>query len=158
LWTVAVARPVHLVFEFDRLRVVHVVDIPEELLSRTPPGIEAEPWNGPTLLAVRPFADADEKLSATLQALQGVQLAARPDLWQPYDAARRRVLAAAHPVETLKRRIPAQAAAVDVALARNGLDPARTLYLPMNSRKLAWTAFLDSQTANVVGFAPIDSF
>src|SRR3954447_23361508 len=31
LWTVAVARPVHLVFEVDRLRVVHAIDIPDEL-------------------------------------------------------------------------------------------------------------------------------
>jgi hypothetical protein len=32
------------------------------------------------------------------------------------------------------------------------------LYLPMVSRKLAWTAFLDPKTAQVVGFAPLDSF
>ena len=59
LWTVAVARPGHLVFEFDRLRVVHSVDIPEELLARTPPGIDAEPWHGPTPLAVRPFRSSE---------------------------------------------------------------------------------------------------
>jgi len=28
----------------------------------------------------------------------------------------------------------------------------------MISRKTAWTAFIDRQTANVVGFAPLDSF
>jgi len=123
LWTVAVARPVHLVFEFDRLRVVHAIEIPEELASHVPAGIDAEPWSGPTLLAVRPFHNAQEKLSATLEALDGVQLAARPDLWQPYDAARPRVLAAAQPVDALKRRLPGQAAAVDSALQKAGLVP-----------------------------------
>lgn len=158
LWTVAAARPVHLVFEFDRLRVVHSVDIPEELLARTPPGITAEPWAGPTLLAVRPFHSAREKFDVTMEALRGVQAAARPDLWQTYDAARPRIAAAAQPVEALKRKLPAEAAHIDAALQRAGRDAAHTSYLPMISRKTAWTAFIDPQTADVVGFAPVDSF
>lgn len=158
LWTVAVARPVHLVFEFDRLRVVHDVDIPEELRAKAPAGIVAEPWTGPTLVAVRPFRDANEGMAATMAALQGVQLGARPDLWQTWDDAKPRVLAAAHTAEALRRNRPAQAALVDAAMRRTGRDPARTLYLPVVARKTAWTAFLDPQTAAVVGFAPLDSF
>jgi hypothetical protein len=158
LWTVAVARPVHLVFEVDRLRVVHALDIPEELFDRAPPGIRIEPWSGPTLLAVRPFRNADESFSATMEALQGVQLASRPDLWQPYEAARTRILAAAKPVEALRRRMPAQAGLVDAALKQAGRDAANTLYLPMVSRKFFWTALIDAQSADVVGFAPLDSF
>jgi hypothetical protein len=158
LWTVAVARPVHLVFEVDRLRVVHAVDIPEELLAQTPSGIVAEPWTGPTLLAVRPFHDAAEQGSATLAALEGVQLSARPDLWQPWAAARERILAAAQSIDALKRKLPSQSALVDAALQRLGRDPHRTRYLPMVSRKIGWTALLDAQTADVVGFLPLDSF
>lgn len=158
LWTVAAARPVHLVFEVDRLRVVHAVDVPEELLAKAPAGVAAEPWTGPTLLAVRPFRNADEEGNATMAALQGVALSARPDLWQPYAAARDRVIQAAHPVEALKRKYPAQAAAIDAALQRAGRDAAHTLYLPMVSRKYFWTVFLDPKTADVVGFAPVDSF
>lgn len=158
LWTVAAARPVHLVFEFDRLRVVHAIDIPEELLSKAPAGVEPQPWRGPTLLAVRPFRDPNEKLEATLQALQGVQLGARPDLWQPYAVARERVVAAAQSVQALMQSHPAQAGLVDAALRGLGRDPNRTLYLPLVSRKSAWTALLDPQTAEVVGFVPLDPF
>jgi hypothetical protein len=158
LWTVALARPVHLVFEFDRMRVVHSVDIPEELLARAPQGVIAEPWTGPTLLAVRPFRNAQERIDVTMQAIQGVQVAARADLWQTYDEARPRIAQAAQPVEVLKRKMPAQAAQIDAALQRAGRDAAHTSYLPMISRKLAWTAFIDPQTADVVGFAPVDSF
>ncbi len=46
LWTVSVARPVHMVFEIDRFRVVHGVDIPNELLERTPPGVQTA-WDQP---------------------------------------------------------------------------------------------------------------
>lgn len=158
LWTVAVARPVHLVFEFDRLRVVHGVDVPEELLPQTPAGVKALPWTGPTLLAVRPFRNADESASATLAALQGVQIAARPDFWQPWDQARPRVQAAAQPVAALQRRKPAAAPVLDAALARIGRDAAQTRYLPLVSRKLAWVAFIDPATGDLVGFAPLDPF
>lgn len=158
LWTVAAARPVHLVFEFDRLRVVHAIDIPEELVAKAPPGVVPEPWRGPTLLAVRPFHDANEKMDATLAALQGVQLGARPDLWQSYAAARDRIIAAARPAAALKQSHPAQAGLIDSVLRSLGRDPNRTLYLPLVSRKSAWTALLDPQTAEVVGFVPLDPF
>jgi hypothetical protein len=158
LWTVAVARPVHLVFEVDRLRVVHAIDIPEELLRATPRGIVAEPWTGPTLLAVRPFRNAGEMADATLAALGGVELSARPDLWEPYGAARERIITAAHSADSLRQKFPAQASVIDAALQRAGRDAAHTLYLPLVSRTLAWTAFLDPKTADVVGFVPLDSF
>lgn len=158
LWTVALARPVHLVFEFDRLRVVHAVDIPEELLAQTPGGIRAEPWSGPTPLAVRPFRDPDEKFNATMAALKGLPLSARPDLWQSYGDARERVIAAASPVQSLKQKMPAQAELIDAALHQTGRDPRTLVYLPVVSRKFFWTAFLDARTAEIVGFAPLDSF
>ncbi len=158
LWTVAEARPVHLVFEFDRLRVVHAIDVPQELLAKTPAGIEPEPWTGPTLLAVRPFRDANEQMESTMAALEGLQLAARPDLWQPYSAARERIIAAAHPVDALRHGHPAQAGLIDAALHRAGRDASQTVYLPLISRNSAWTAFLDPKTAQIVGFVPVDSF
>ena len=63
LWTVEFARPVHLAFEIDRFRVVHRVDIPSELENRVPPGIAFAPLTGPTLVAVRPFRDEQERAS-----------------------------------------------------------------------------------------------
>lgn len=158
LWTVAVARPVHLVFEFDRFRIVHAIDVPDELLDRKPPQVAALPWSGPRPLAVREFRDADEKFNATVAALQGLPLAARPDLWQPYEEARARVIGAARPAEQLKRRFPAQAAAVDAALGQAGRDASRAVYLPMIGRNQAWTVFLDPQTADVITFLSLDSF
>lgn len=158
LWTVAAARPVHLVFEIDRMRVVHAIEVPEELLAQTPAGIEAQPWWGPTTLAVRPFRDDREDQDSTLQAIGGLQLAARPDLWQPYEAAQQRIVAAAQPVELLRKRMPAQAGLVDAGLKKAGRDAANTLYLPMVSRSIFWTALLDARSAEVVGFVPLDPY
>lgn len=159
LWTVQLARPVHMVFELDRFRVVHRIDIPEELEARTPPGIEVAPWGGPTVLATRPFTSERENFEATMQALQGVQIGARPDFWQPYESARARVLQAAKPVATLQSRFPARKADIDAALQRAGRSAADTAYLPVVARKAqAWTVLLDANTADIVGYVPLDSF
>lgn len=157
-WTVFVARPVHLVFEIDRFRVVHAVDIDKQLMDKAPPGAEDLPLWGPTLLAVRPFKDEKESFDATVAALGGADIGARPDLWQSYDQSKADVLRAAHPVSQLKARFPAQGAEIDALLHKAGRKPEATAYLPMVGRSVAWTAFVDTTTAQVVGFLPLDSF
>jgi len=159
LWTVQLARPVHMVFEYDRFRVVHQVDIPLELADRVPPGIELAPLGGPTLLALRPFRSEEERTELTLAALRGVHLSARPPLWQPYAAARARVLAAAQPAALLKSRFPQRAGEIDAALRQGGREAATAAYLPLVARKSdVWTVLLDATTAEVIAFLPLDSF
>ena len=158
MWTVFVARPVHMVLEYDRFRVVHAVDVPAELLNRTPPDVIALPITGPTLLSLRPFKDANEKMEATMAALEGLSLSARPDLWQPYAAAKSDIWQAAKPVSELKTRFPARAAEIDAAVAKTGRKPETLAYLPMVGRKSFWTVLLDPATSDVLGFIPIDSF
>lgn len=159
LWTVNLARPVHMVFEYDRFRVVHLVDIPLELEDRAPAGVDVVPWGGPTLLSLRPFRSGQEETDMTLAALQGVHLSARPDLWQRYEEGRAAILKAAKPASDLKRRFPQRAAEIDAALRQSGREPAAAAYLPLVARKaLAWTVLLDATTAEVIGYLPLDSF
>jgi hypothetical protein len=161
LWTVAVARPVHLVFEMDRFRVVHAIEVVEAELGQAPPGLRQLPWTGPTLLSTRAFRDAREKLDMTVGALGGVHLGARPALWQHYAGAAAQIRAAARPLGELKTRFPAQAGLIDDAL-RSGRaasrSPGTLAYLPMVSRDRYWTAVLDLNTTEVTAFVPIDSF
>ena len=158
LWTVYVARPVHMVFEIDRFRVVHAIDVPEELLDKTPPGVTALPVSGPTLLSLRPFKDSKESFDATMAALQGLSLSARPDLWQSYAAGVPDILKMAKPIALLKSRFANQAAEIDRILVATGRAPQSVLYLPMIGRKSFWTVFLDPVTAEVLAYMPLDSF
>jgi hypothetical protein len=158
MWTVFIARPVHMVFEIDRFRVVHAIEIPDSLLGKTPAGVKALPLFGPTLLALRPFRTPDEKADATIAALGGLSLSARPDLWETYPEARTEVLKAAKPAKELKQRFPNRAAELDKALASVGRPIDSVVYLPMVGRKSFWTVLLDSTTADVLATIPIDSF
>ena len=158
VWTVFVVRPVHLVFEYDRMRVVHAVEIPEEFLMRVPAGIDALPVWGPGLLALRPFKDNAEQTSATFAALAGVALSTRTELWMPYDKAVPEILKAAKPVAQLISKTPAFAAPLQRALAQAGRSEADTVYLPLASRASFGTALLDAKTGQPVALLPLDSF
>lgn len=158
MWTTFVARPVYLVFEYDRFRVVHAIEVPESLLPQAPPGYQFLPRFGTGMLAVRPFRDADENFRTTMAALEGLPLGARPDLWQPYADARNRVLAAAKPASILAQRFPDQAPSIDRAIARAGRAADKVAYLPLVGRKIFWTALLDSTSAEIIGYVPVDSF
>lgn len=158
LWTVAMARPVHMVFEIDRFRIVHAIEIPDELMQHTPAGVTALPYTGPTLLGLRPFKDGQEQMEATMVALQGVSLSSRPDLWQRYDASRADVLRVAKPVGQLRQRFPDQVAAIDAVLAGYGAAADAARYLPLAGRKSFWTVLVDGRNGDVLGFVPLDSF
>ena len=161
LWTVAVARPVHLVFEIDRFRVVHAIDVPPELLDQAPAGLRPLPLAGPTLLSVREFKNAQENFEATMAAIQGVALGARPDLWQAYEQAKAQIKARARPVGELKNRFPDHAAEIDQAL-KSASSAVRAMtsvgYVPLASRDTFWTVLIDTNTTEVIAFVPIDSF
>lgn len=161
LWTVAIARPVHLVFEIDRFRVVHAIDVEPELLSRAPAEWQQLPLTGPTLLSVRDFKNANEDMDITMAALEGSQIGARPDMWQSYEQGRPQVLAHARPLEDLKKRFPDRLAEIEAVLKSapsKGQPAASVGYVPLVGRNTFWTVLLDTHTAEVIGFVSIDSF
>jgi hypothetical protein len=158
LWTVSVARPVHLVFEKDRFRVVHAIEVDPALLPKVAAGVAAMPWTGPGLLSLRDYKSDKEKSDVMFEELAGNPVGARPDFWQPYDPAKVDVLQRAQPVVALKTRIPAQAQAIDRVLKDAGRTADNTVYLPLVGRSLFWTVFLDPVTAQPVAYMPLDPF
>jgi hypothetical protein len=158
LWTVAEARPVHLVFEYNRFRVVHAVELPDDVKEKAPPGIRPMPITGPTLLSLRPFKDGKEKFEVTMQALEGVEPTTRPQLWQDYALAKAEVLKAGRPVDDLTSRFKAQSDLIAQTVAVTGRPLDSLVYVPMIGRQYFWTVLVDAKTAEVVTFLPLDSF
>ena len=158
LWSVDQARPVHMVFEYARFQVVHKADIPQESLNKAPQEFQKMRWTqGPTYLSLRRL-QLSEEIEMTLAALGGVPLAARPELWQPYDAARIEVLRESRPIANLRESLPPHAELIDAAVRKTGLAVEQVRYLPLISRGKAWTVLVDARTARPVGFLPVDPF
>jgi len=158
LWAVFVARPVHLVFEYQRMAVVHAVDVDPGSLAQAPRELQALPVYGPTLLSLRPLKNADEQMNSTMLAMAGVVQAAQPALWQPYELSRNDILETAKPVSQLKARFPSQSDVINAAIGRSGHQAENLRFLPLRARNKAWTVLIDAETALPVGFLPIDSF
>lgn len=158
LWTVFVARPVHLVFEYSRMSVVHAVDIDAALLVQAPAALQRLPVTGPTTITLRPFKDPAEQFDATMAAIGGVPLSARSDLWRPYADGIADVLKEAKPADDLRTRFASQVALIDRNISNTGKPIAQLRYLPLVGRDKAWTVLLDATTAEPLGFIPLDSF
>ncbi|MDM7944451.1 MAG: TfpX/TfpZ family type IV pilin accessory protein [Hydrogenophaga sp.] len=158
MWTVYQARPVYLAFEIDRFRTIHAVDVPASWLSRAPPGFQSLPILGPKRVAVRPFRDEQERINATLAALSGVFLGARPDLWMPYEDAVQRVLEEAKPIEGFLSQQPAHHSLILKAIEAAKLTQGEVLYLPLAGRQDFWTVLLNARTGEPFAYLPIDPY
>jgi hypothetical protein len=157
LWTVAVARPVHLVFEYNSFRPVHAIDMEPEILAKAPKNLQNLPWTGPSLLGLRPLV-GNESAEATMAALSGAHLSMQAQYWQPYEASRAEVLKASKPMAELRQRFAKDAALIDQTVKNAGKPEAQLVWLPMHGRKDFWTVLLDAQTAQPLAYMPLDSF
>ena len=159
LYTVAMARPVYVAYEVDRLRVVSRADIPTDQLKPELGGLHQLPWYGPKLIGVRDAKDGDERLKNLELSLQGQEPSVRPDWWQNYDLNRAKVIKVAKPVSELRKKRPDAIALIDLAVSQSGRPELDLLWLPITSFKSAeWVAFIDATTADVLSYAPVDGF
>jgi len=158
MWTVYQARPVHLVFEYHRLAVVHAADLEPGSLQKAPAELRSLPLTGPTLLSLRPFKTPDEEYDSTMTAMAGVPQAAQPTLWQSWEAARAVILHEAKPLAVLRERYPTQSTQIDAAVARSGALESQLVTLPLLGRKAGWTVLIDTKSVQPVAYLPLDSF
>jgi hypothetical protein len=160
LHAVMQARPVVVVFEADRLRVLSIADIDTTKLKDAAPDLRELSLTGPRLIAARVPRPNDSDFNATLDlALQGVEVSMLPAYWRPYDEYRKLVSLKAQPISELKRKQPAAVSTIDEAVAKTGMRPEQIGWLPMQSRRSSdWVALLRRDTADVVGFVPVEGF
>ncbi len=158
LWSVAQARPVHLVFAYDRFNIVTAAEIAPESLTQAPESLKKLPWTGPTTISLRPLT-GNEVFEVTMAELNGLPAAARPELWQTYDEGRKTVLKVAQPAKDLMQRFSKQSAEIEHTLKSTGHAIDTLAYVPLKGRKNQfWTVIINRQNADILIFLPLDSF
>lgn len=159
LYSVAVARPVHMVFEVDRMNIVTAADVQsDDLLKANAPWNEL-PWTGPTLIGLREPIDNDDMMKSLDLSLQGNEPSQRPHWWQSYELSRPVVLKRAKSMTQLRVKHPTQGPLIDAAVARSGSTEAALLWLPLTSFKSTeWVVIIDSKTGLPLSYLPIDGF
>lgn len=156
LHTVYEVRPVAIVFEFTRLRVVSAGDVQLDELPKARPELRSLPLTGPWTLAVRPAEAGAERSEAIMKALKGVDTSLRPGFWRPYTEARSEALAAARPLMILLDREAGRRAEFQKIVADAGVDVAQAKFLPVMARG-DWVAVLDT-AGDIAAYLPADGF
>ena len=154
--TVFIARPVAMVFEVDRFRVITAVQIDDAELAKAPPAYRTLPLTGPLLLGTRKPEKGDESNDVLFRGLAGVDLAARPSFWQPYESSVAQALQRSRPVAELLAHHPERQDALRAELGDMKADPAVSRFLPLMARG-DWVVVID-RDARLLGVLPVDGF
>ncbi|MGZ5725087.1 MAG: TfpX/TfpZ family type IV pilin accessory protein [Caldimonas sp.] len=156
LHTVFIARPVAMVFEVDRFRLVAANDVALDELPQAPPELRELSLNGPQLIGARRPEPGAERNDALFRGVDGVDVGQRPKFWRSYAQVQERALGRSRPVSALLAQYPQQAAAIRQGLTDMKADEPSARFLPVMARAPA-VAVLDKGGA-VLGYLPLDGF
>jgi hypothetical protein len=157
LHTVYVVRPQVLALERDRLRVVRVFDLAQADLAKAPPKFRRLPVWGMAVVATR-AARPDEKQDTLAKGLAGEDIGMRPNFWLPAEQTRSAFAQAAMPLDRLLRMRPARKADLERAVAATGRPADQLGYLPILARRTDWSALVDRNSGEIVGYVDIEGF
>jgi len=157
IYAMALARPVALVFEIDRMRVVTAADIDPTLLSKARPEYRDLSWTGPRLLAAPKPTNPSELARSIDLALAGFDLGVVPPYWTEYDSNRPAVWNAARPVSMLIGKHPELKDNVEQIAGRSGLKSENLRFLPLLSKYASWVSIV-APNADLIGHLPVDGF
>lgn len=158
LWAVMAARPLFLVHEVDRFRVIATPELDASALSRLPPDLKPSWFSQPTTIALRAPNDEIERRSVLLDAIAGGRdYADRPEFYLPYDANNAlKSLKRARPLAVFLQKRPEQSKAAQKLADDKKADVTQWLYLPVVARQ-DWVAVIDKK-GQIQGFLKGDGF
>ncbi len=158
LYTIAQARPVFLVFEVDRFRVVSAADLDPAALEKAPPEYRRLPWTGPVLIAAKKSETPEEMARSLDLSLQGVDISMQPNHWTSYASSVKAVLEKSLPVKALIEKYPDINDEVRQLATQNGILPEEIRFLPLQSRNMTGTVLISIPNARIIGHLAIDGF
>lgn len=160
IYTVSLARPVYLVFEVDRFRIVSVADIEIADLKAAPQALQKLSLVGPKIIAARVPKSGDEDFVQAVElGMQGIEVSFQPKYWQPYEDKKGEVLKRAKSIVDLRQKNPDKVEIISYAVKETGLMESSVGYLPLQGRTQSdWVVFIDLNSLDVVGFANVDGF
>ena len=152
------ARPVYLVQEVDRFKVIGLPALEAAEVDKLPSALKPRSMGGPITVAIRDARDTAERNKVLFDSIQGGRdYAERAEFYLPYEgAAALKALQRAKPLAVFLQKQPTQENAARALAANKGLDMAQLVYLPVVGRQ-DWVAVLDQQ-AQIQGFLKGDGF
>ena len=158
LHTVWQVRPLFLVQEIDRFKVITGPVLDGAALAALPAALRPQWWKRPLTVAIREPRDAQERQKVMFESVQGGRdYGERPEFYLPYEGeAALRSLKRAKALAVFLQKHPSQQDAARKLAAEKGADMFQWLYLPVTARH-DWVAVLNQQ-GDIQGFLKGDGF
>lgn len=156
------ARPLFLVHEVDRFRVISRADYSDAdvapALEALPPSLQPHWYQRPKTAGIRPPENTEERQDVMFESLFGGRdYSQRPDFYVPYDASyQATALARTKPLKAFIAKYPDSAEAAEDILKTRNIALNDALFLPV-IHKQEWIAVMD-KSAQILGFLPGDGF
>ena len=160
--TVWQARPLYLVQEIDRFKVIAAPDLvgneAQAELSALSTQLQSHMFAGPQVVAIRAPKDNIEREKVMIESIEGGRdYAQRPDFYIKYEGeAALKSLKRAKPLAIFLQKRPEQEATAKALAVEKGVEISQWMYLPIVARQ-DWVAVLDKQ-GRIQGFIKGDGF
>ena len=158
LYSMALARPVVLVYEIVEFRVVAAAELETASLHEAPADLRNLSWRGPRVIAAMKPTDPQEQLRSVELGLAGIPLAAMPRYWRDYSAYANGAWRTARPASALLAKYPASTEAVARIATAAGQPASALRFLPLRARRAEWVTLIAAPDARIVGYLPLDGF
>ncbi|MDO8456417.1 MAG: TfpX/TfpZ family type IV pilin accessory protein [Burkholderiaceae bacterium] len=158
IWTVHQARPLYLVHEFDRFKVIALADVDAAELAKLPAALQPQLFKGPQTVGLREVSK-EEREKVMFESVQGGRdYGERPGFYATYDAAK--AYQKARPVADFVKKHPERRDDINKIVGGNGAIASQGgnqwRYLPIIARQ-DWVAVLNPQGA-IAGYVQGDGF
>lgn len=156
LWTVAVARPIYLVYSVDRFNLVRASDLSDDDLGTAEqPQYRRLPWAGPQIIGTREPKTPDEKILFIDSALAGRDRHLMPKTYIPFDRVKDKMLSKARPLDDLRAASSASADLIESTRARFDGDHKDLGFVPVLAQG-DWVVVVDRKSADLLAVLPLD--
>ena len=158
LYTVWQARPLFLVHEIDRFKVIAAPDLPDAFANELPLALRPKLFSGPMTVAIRAPKDEAEREMVMFESMNGGRdYGERPNFYIPYDSiAALKSLNRAKPLTVFLQKQPEQEPMAHQLADEKNADLTQWFYLPVIARQ-DWVAVLDNR-GQIQGFLKGDGF
>jgi hypothetical protein len=158
VYVLSLARPVVLVFEVDRIRVLSAAEVDGQELSGAPEELRKLSWTGPRVIAAATPTTREEMLKAIDLAIGGLDIGNLPKNWRPYESQATSAWNRAKPAPQLESRYPAVRDELARVAERTHVPVDELRFLPLVGRQSGGSVILAPPGARVVEVLSVDGF
>lgn len=158
LWTVWLVRPLYLVHEVDRFKVISAAMVDSKDLSSLARPLQVGIFSGPLTVGIRPARDVAEKNAVMFESANGGKdYGERPNFYIPYDqVSALKAVGRSRELTKFLKNYPEEVSGAEKIASSAGLEIVQLRYLPVIGRQ-QWIAVM-STTGDVLGYLKGDGF